>query len=253
MARNLFGGTASDVAEDIDGRRIGGAVGTVWDGPSDQATRITDLMDADGAPIIQLVSDVRGFVPPFYGPDNAAERVWVDFGVGKVALVSVTVGERLQAHAAATDPHQDRAYTDERLTSYLPLSGGEINIPVDGHWLTASVPDEADPLGDVWRVWKATESKAYTRLKSTGALHLQCLNTDVPLAIGAPGYAAGAQVIRVSNGDAGVNTPVFEVRGDGSVVSASTVTASNVGSARVYSGPNAPAAPKAGDVWVQYA
>lgn len=34
MTRNLFGGTAADVAEDISGARIPGAVGTVWDGPS---------------------------------------------------------------------------------------------------------------------------------------------------------------------------------------------------------------------------
>ncbi|GAA2719192.1 hypothetical protein GCM10010315_36660 [Streptomyces luteosporeus] len=56
MTRNLFGGTTSDVAEDIDGRRVPGAVGTVWDGPSYGARQITDLTDADGAPIIQPTS-----------------------------------------------------------------------------------------------------------------------------------------------------------------------------------------------------
>lgn len=71
MARNLFGGTSADVAESVSGARIPGAVGTVWDGPSEGARQITDLTDSSGAPVLQLVADNRGMVPPFYGPPAA--------------------------------------------------------------------------------------------------------------------------------------------------------------------------------------
>lgn len=112
LARNLFGGTADSVAEDITGARVPNAVGTVWDGPSAGAAQLTDLTNIDGAPILQLQADIHGFVAAFYGPDGY-ERLWVDFGGGsRVALVSVTIGERLDAHLTGIDPHGDRAYSD---------------------------------------------------------------------------------------------------------------------------------------------
>ena len=116
--RNLFGGDAASVAEDSSGVRVPGAVGTVWDGASAGANRLTDLTDTSGSAISQLVADPVGMVGPFFGPDGA-ERVWVDFGGGsRVALVSVTIGERLDAHAAAVDAHGDRAYSDAALASH---------------------------------------------------------------------------------------------------------------------------------------
>ncbi|WP_340376609.1 hypothetical protein U5640_16825 [Streptomyces sp. SS7] len=111
MARNLFGGTADSVAEDATGARVAGAVGTVWNGPSAGAVQLTDLTDESGAPLDHLTADSNGYVAAFFGPDGY-ERVWVDFGAGKVALVSVTVGERLDSHLVAVDPHGDRAYAD---------------------------------------------------------------------------------------------------------------------------------------------
>ncbi|MER6382100.1 glycosyl hydrolase family 28-related protein [Streptomyces sp. NPDC001118] len=111
MARNLFGGTADSVAEDITGARVPNAAGTVWDGPSAGAAQLTDLTDINGAPLTQLQADAHGYVAPFYGPDGY-ERVWLDFGAGRVALVSVTVGERLDSHLSGIDPHGDRAYAD---------------------------------------------------------------------------------------------------------------------------------------------
>jgi hypothetical protein len=110
VARNLFGGSAADVAEDASGARVPGATGTVWDGASGGAVQITDLTDVDGAPLSGLTADSQGFLPTFYGPDGA-ERVWVDFGSGRVALTSVTVGERLDAHVSANDPHGSKAAT----------------------------------------------------------------------------------------------------------------------------------------------
>ncbi|MEU5186991.1 hypothetical protein AB0G83_07525 [Streptomyces klenkii] len=251
MARNLFGGTASDVAEDIDGRRVPGAVGTVWDGPSDGARQITDLTDADGAPIIQLQADVRGFIPAFYGPPSDAERLWVDFGVGRIALVSVTVGDRLRKHLTDTDPHQSRAYTDERLAAYLPLRGTEVQAPAGDSWLTAVVTD--DPAGNVIRL-RTADGAERTRLRNTGALYLDVIGKRTPLCIGAPGFGAGQTVINVSSTSATPSSEgaVFQVKGDGSVVSAGTITAANLGSARVFSGPLPPAAPRPGDVWVKY-
>lgn len=251
MARNLFGGTSADVAEDIDGRRVPGAVGTVWDGPSDGARQITDLTDADGAPIIQLLADVRGFIPSFYGPPNDAERLWVDFGVGRIALVSVTVGDRLRRHITDPDPHQSRAYTDERLTGYLPVHGGQIPAPPYDTWLTATVPAD-DSSGNLIRL-RTADGTERTRLRNDGTLLLDVTGKRTPLSIGAPGF--GAQpVITVSNGPANPagEGAVFQVRGDGSVISKGSVTATNLGNARLFSGPLPPASPQAGDVWVRY-
>ncbi|MFE9455988.1 hypothetical protein [Streptomyces californicus] len=260
MARNLFGGTAADVAEDVDGARIPGAVGTVWNGISDGATQILDLTDADGAPIVQLVADQRGFVPAFYGPNNV-ERLWVDFGNGKIGLTSSTVGERLAAHQVANDPHQDRAYVDEKLSAYMLSSGGEYNVtPTGGEWQRWVVPTTPDTTGLTWKQATA-DGTQYTRLTNAGALFIDTVGKNVPLGIGAPGYSANGVVINVSNSKSSstLTNSVFSVRGDGSVVTAGSVTAtgsvtaSNVGNARVFSGPNAPASPQAGDVWIQYA
>ncbi|MFF7729565.1 hypothetical protein [Streptomyces sp. NPDC008001] len=212
MARNLFGGTASDVAEDIDGRRVPWAVGTVWDGPSDAARQITDLTDADEAPIIQLQADVRGVIPPFYGPPNDAERLWVDFDVGRIALVSVTVGDRLRKHLTDTDPHQSRAYTDERLAAYLPTRAAEVQAPTGDSWLSAVVTD--DPTGNVLRL-RTADGDERTRLRSTGALYLDTIGKKVPLCIGAPGFGAGKTLINVSSTAASPTNEgaVFQVRG----------------------------------------
>jgi hypothetical protein len=123
LARNLFGGTADSVAEDITGARVANAVGSVWDGPSAGAAQLTDLTDINGAPLLQLQADAHGYVAAFYGPDGY-ERLWVDFGGGRVALVSVTVGERLDSHVSGVDPHGDRAYSDAQITGAKALTTG---------------------------------------------------------------------------------------------------------------------------------
>lgn len=104
MSRNLFGGSAADVAEAIDGSRAPGATGTVWDGPGENALRVTDLTDLFGQPINALLSDSQGMVGQFYGPDGV-ENLWVDFGAGRVLLTATNVGVRLRAHETADDPH----------------------------------------------------------------------------------------------------------------------------------------------------
>ncbi|WP_259454013.1 hypothetical protein [Streptomyces ginkgonis] len=253
MARNAFGGTAADVAEDIDGRRIPGAVGTVWDGISDGAQQVLDLLDADGAPIIQLVADQRGFIPTFLGPPDDRERLWVDFGVGRVCLISATVGDRLRAHQQAADPHNSRAYLEEHLPNYVAKAGDELVLAEGQTWLTVTVPTEADDTGDVVRL-TAADGTARTRIRNSGAVYIDTVNTETPLSIGAPARAAEANIINVVNGPASgtSNLYVLQVKGDGTVNTKGAVHAANIGDARVFSGPNPPAHPQAGDVWVQY-
>ncbi|MDH6705410.1 hypothetical protein P3T27_002120 [Kitasatospora sp. MAA19] len=253
MARNLFGGTSADVAESVSGARIPGAVGTVWDGPSEGARQITDLTDSSGAPVLQLVADNRGMVPPFYGPPTGSERLWVDFGAGRVGLLATNTGERLVQHQAAADPHQDRAYTNERLLNYVPINGSDLNVPAGSDWARWIVASTADINGSAWKL-KTADNTDYTRLRNSGALLIDTIGVRAALCIGAPAYPANQTVVNVTNSKASTTTTasVFRVQGDGSVISAGTVTATNVGSARLFSGPNAPAVPRPGDVWVQY-
>ncbi|MGW2539310.1 hypothetical protein ACWC5I_00160 [Kitasatospora sp. NPDC001574] len=254
MARNLFGGTAADVAESVSGARIPGAVGIVWDGPSAGALQITDLTDSSGAPILQLVADNRGMIPPFYGPANGAERVWVDFGAGKVGLLAANVGERLVQHQGAADPHADRAYTNERLLSFVPMAGSDLQVPAGTEWARWIVPSAVDINGSAWKL-KTSDGTPYTRVLNSGSVLVDTIGVRAALCIGAPAYGSGQAVINVTNSKATTTTTasVFRVQGDGSVISAGSVTATNVGSARLFSGPNAPSSPKPGDVWVQYA
>ncbi|MFC4501754.1 MULTISPECIES: hypothetical protein [Streptomyces] len=113
MARNQYGGTAADVAEDVTGARVPGAMGTVWDGPGSGANQLTDLTDMDGNAMGQLVADDQGMIPAFLGPDEA-EVLWVDFGGGRVAITPVDVGSRLRNHVEnlTPDAHGDRAYAN---------------------------------------------------------------------------------------------------------------------------------------------
>lgn len=108
MARLRFGGTAADVAEDMAGGRVPGAIGTIWDGPSEGANRVFDALDESGATLEYLVADNHGMIPAFQGPDGGPERMWLDFGAGRVAVLPTDVGERLRAHQSAYDPHGSR-------------------------------------------------------------------------------------------------------------------------------------------------
>ncbi|MFE6226902.1 hypothetical protein [Streptomyces sp. NPDC057854] len=123
MARNLFGGTADSVAEDATGTRVPHAVGTVWDGPSAAATQLTDLTEEDGAPLSELTADEYGYIAAFYGPEGY-ERVWLDFGGGRVALAPINVAQRLREHASDPDAHQLAERFLDRTT------GGEVTGPV---------------------------------------------------------------------------------------------------------------------------
>ncbi|MER6912230.1 hypothetical protein ABT354_11200 [Streptomyces sp. NPDC000594] len=259
--RVLFGGTPADVAETETGVRVPGAVGLVWDSPDDSASQVTDLVDINGTPITQLVADERGVIGRFWGPADGREFLWSDFGVGRMKLVSNSVGERFKDHREQFDPHGSKAYTDDQLTDYLPKRGGQLSVEQGRTWAAITVPDAVDRAGDstghVLKLETAGKSPAghqhFTRLKNDGTLYVDPVGGHTPLCLGQyEGVADTATAISVSRGRAGVEPAVFRVRADGRVEAAGAISAPNVGSARVFSGPTAPANPQVGDVWVQY-
>ncbi|MFG2228037.1 hypothetical protein [Streptomyces sp. NPDC048644] len=256
--RNLFGGTPADVAENEAGVRVAGGVGLVWSSAEDSADQVTDLVDINGTPITQLVADERGVVLPFWGPPGA-EALWIDFGVGRMKLVSNSVGERFSDHLDRFDPHGSKQYADDQLVGYIPRSGARLTMQPGQTWATANVPELNGDKGDEGLVLSletdgATPSgySQYTRLYNNGALYVEPNGAHTPLAVGQWEQAEPDDTaISVARGRAGTR-PVFQVRADGRVEAAGNVSAPNVGGARVYSGPTAPANPRVGDVWVQY-
>lgn len=165
MARYLFGGTASDVAEDVTGARVPGATGTVWNGPGEGATQITDLTDTLGGPITQLVADQDGMIPPFYGPDNGSERLYIDFGGPRVAILATDVGDRLKSHLEATDPHGSAQAALDAVSQQKGIPGGIATLDASGRvpasQLTLSSAGIYVPPG--WGThWKAKRNQALT-------------------------------------------------------------------------------------------
>lgn len=131
MARNLFGGTSADVAEDMVGARVPGASGTVYDGLSEGAAQVTDLLTIENVPTSTLIADAQGMVPPFWGPDGV-ERLYVDFGAGRVALPATDVGQRFKDHLTSSDPHGDRQAAQDDLESRIGTPGGIAPLGADG-------------------------------------------------------------------------------------------------------------------------
>lgn len=161
MARNLFGGTADCVAEDATGARVPHAVGTVWDGPSADATRLTDLTEEAGAPLTELTADEHGYIAAFYGPEGY-QRVYLDFGSGRVAFVASDVGERLAAHAEADDPHGDRAYADAKFVTTDAFNAAK---PQPGIYVPAG-------WGAFWRAAR-DQAGTLTRIAAVGSSSTQ--------------------------------------------------------------------------------
>jgi lysophospholipase L1-like esterase len=144
MARNLFGGTASDVAEDVAGARVPGVVGTVWYSSS-EGDQVTDLLDSNGAPIDSLTADENGMISEFQGPDDGAERLWLDFGAGvRVAILATNVGERLSAHLTAPDPHGTQAAAVAEIETRMGAPLGFATLDGSGLISSAQVPSALD-------------------------------------------------------------------------------------------------------------
>ncbi|MEU0159028.1 glycerophosphodiester phosphodiesterase [Streptomyces sp. NPDC006261] len=113
------------------GARVPGASGTVWDGLSEGAGQVTDLLTIENVPVSTLIADAQGMVPPFWGPDGA-ERLYVDFGAGRIALVASDVGQRFKDHLTASDPHGDRAAAEDNLNSKIGTPNGIAPLDASG-------------------------------------------------------------------------------------------------------------------------
>jgi hypothetical protein len=78
-------------------------------------------------------------LPAFYGPEGV-ERVWVDFGGGRVALVANDAGERLSAHVAASDPHGSQAAVMAELTALRGAANGLATLDPMGKVPATQIP-----------------------------------------------------------------------------------------------------------------
>lgn len=139
MARNLFGGSAADVAEDIDGSRVPSSIGTVWDGPSSSATQITDLQDISGQPMQELTSDGQGMVGHFYGPDGV-NLLYADFGAGRVAMTPVTTAGILADHLVALDPHGAKEGALAEINAQKGAANGIATLDTNGKVFANQLP-----------------------------------------------------------------------------------------------------------------
>ncbi|MFF4223184.1 hypothetical protein ACFYZH_10000 [Streptomyces abikoensis] len=251
MARFIFGGTTDTAAETATGARLPNATGTVWSSPAEDATQLTDLVDMNGNPMSMLTADKNGMVPAFYGPDGYS-YVWVDFGAGRYMMTASDTTKRLDDHISGSDPHGDRNYADGLFDRSLPKTGGSITSDSGRAWLTVRVPGgNGDSTGSTMRLTDGTAT--YTRLANSGQVYLDTVGPHTPLSIGAPITAAQAFITcRTGRASEEPEGAVFTVKGDGSVLSGGTITAQNVGMARVFSGPTPPQSPRIGDVWVKY-
>ncbi|MER7986976.1 hypothetical protein ABTY53_15485 [Streptomyces noursei] len=262
MERYLFGGGASDVAEDIDGGRVAGAPVTIWDGPTDTATRVMDLADAGtGSQIEQstLTADEYGYILPFLGPPGV-ERLWAKAGAvaKRVELIQMGLPSRFAKHVTTdVDPHKDREYTDRRFDAAVSRTGrNDVTTVPNDAWLNV---EAVDGIGDVLRL--SREGQAGSQLRSNGCLYIQPFTADAGLVVQTKNGSGSTDAILVQGGGDGA-TSVFRVRKSGNVLIAGSVQsdgdviAPNVGAARVYSGPASALPPtgqlRPGDVWVQY-
>ncbi|MGK5627007.1 hypothetical protein [Streptomyces sp. URMC 123] len=258
MARNLFGGTAADAAENESGGRLPNLKGRVY-ASQESPDLVTDLLDASGNPLKDgLLTDERGMIPAFQGPDGV-EQLWVDFNSGRVMLTPNDVGKRLAGHLADPDPHGAKAYTSETLKDYVAKRGRNEMQTSTEVLLAVDVPAGTN---DVIRM--SRDGIAGTQLKSSGALNLKPFGDSTPLAVTADAVSDSKPVVSVNDGGA-TNLRMFK-NGDiesagkvtvgGDVAVSGSVLAGNIGTARVFSGTADPASQgvvlKPGDIWVQY-
>ncbi|MEU2366206.1 hypothetical protein ABZ616_36605 [Streptomyces noursei] len=265
MARNVFGGTAADAAENESGGRLPNLKGRVYLTQEDP-NEVKDLLDMAGNALKDgLLTDERGMIPMFQGPDGI-EQMWVDFNAGRVMLTPNDIGRRLKAHTESFDPHGSKQYTDGRLDGFLAKDKNQVNLPVNTRWLGLmnTVPR---PDGDTIYQSNGVATYNFALRQNGSATFYQHTNTHIPVEI-----RAGAEVNAnafVINGNTFANGKgpfkinwegAIDTGGDittrGNVNVSGTVSANNIGSARVFSGTVDPATQgvtlKPGDIWVQY-
>ncbi|MCY0923694.1 hypothetical protein OS965_37075 [Streptomyces sp. H27-G5] len=253
MARNYFGGTSADVAEDEAGSRLPNLPGRVYLTATDPDP-VKDVLGPNDEPLDGLLSDERGMIPQFQGPDGT-EQLWVDFGKGRTMLTANNVGVRFRSHLLPNaDPHGDRAYSRELLEQAVLKTGRNDcrTIPSDALFNV----DAPAGTNDVIRMNR--DAKTGTNLKSSGALYLDPFTDNTALVINSANVTDTKPLITV-NGSTPSTFRVMkngDIRTNGALITNSPVQAPNVGDARVFSGPADPATQgitlKPGDVWVTY-
>ncbi|QLE71116.1 hypothetical protein FGW37_05420 [Streptomyces rectiverticillatus] len=269
MERSLFGGSAADVAEDVDGKRVPGRPVTIWDGPHEGATRLMDLQDADKGALDNstLVADKYGYIPPFYGPPGI-ERLWADAGTRRVELLSVNLSERFKKHTEEDpDPHKDREYTDRKFDQAVKLGpGNQVNLDSKVRWVElyadkGSAGEVGTVFGDFRQDGAGDRSNgAVWTLRQNGSVtHVVRTDTNIPLEVrGDVTQPQPKAAFVIGDGrKTGVDSQFRvdlngNVYAEGQIVTQRPLAAPNVGTARVFSGPTPPADPKPGDVWIKY-
>lgn len=259
MARNIFGGTAADAAENESGGRLVSLKGRVYL-TEESPDEVKDLLDLAGNEMKDgLLTDSRGMIPQFQGPDGV-EQLWVDFNAGRVMLTPNDVGKRLQSHTISYDPHGAKQYTDIKLREYVPFSGAEVNLTNGRSWVTAQVEPQ-DSTGNVLQVKQG--GRQSTRIRNDGCVLIDSsVPSQTPLVVGSKGAPADGYLILVTDDTADGAGEVFVVQKNGRIttkgdaVVKGNVYANNIGTARVFSGTddprNAGVTPRVGDVWINY-
>ncbi|MFC9974294.1 hypothetical protein ACFVH6_25660 [Spirillospora sp. NPDC127200] len=153
--RFWFGRTPSDWTMEVAGDRSILATGSIpltfWSSATG-GFQYTDLLLEDGTVVSKIFSGngtdlPLGTIPAFQGPDGVT-KVWVDSGVGtRWVLPATNLGDAIDAHLSATDPHGDRAFINTKLDSRVSISGGStITIP-EGDTVTQALRIHL-PTGD---------------------------------------------------------------------------------------------------------
>lgn len=163
MARFQFGrGIADFVVRPTDGLwGIGaGTTLTFWDAP-DAGTQHTDLLNADGEPTTEVVTDAQGRIPTFAGPDGVTglwasaggtSRAWMtarDAGDDDVAAAgSVRDWLNVRDYGAAGDNSTDDTAAIQAALAACPM-GGIVYLPVGAYRTSAplTIPPAVTLMG----------------------------------------------------------------------------------------------------------
>ncbi|CAL9596007.1 hypothetical protein SUDANB43_05303 [Streptomyces sp. enrichment culture] len=174
MARFIFGaGMADYVVQPVDGLWgvAPGAVITFWDA-ADGGTQYTDLLNAAGTPVTEIVADSNGFVPEFSGPDSVtgmwagvgeSARVWIEArgtgpggggggGYTSISRIVASATAPADVRAAATyvcDGIADQVQIQQALDDARDDGGGEIQLTVGDYNITAPLSVEGTDDVDV--------------------------------------------------------------------------------------------------------
>ncbi|MFF4529225.1 hypothetical protein ACFY1P_08120 [Streptomyces sp. NPDC001407] len=257
--RHLFGGDVCSAAENSQGVRIPNTYGVVYRHKNASITE-TDLLTEGGSPVTRVHSDDRGMVEPFYGPPGVS-TMWMDFNAGRYQIFAVDMDTRIANHLTDgpdEDPHGTLRTARAEMESYVSKIGSnDIDaVGTSAEWIRVASDDTDANVATL----RNREGIARWALKKDGRMDIQPAyrpETAKQYAIRAV-TKADAVAYAVSNADASGASNTFTVKGDGSANFSGDVTlnkpiiAPNVGSARVYSGPEEPRNPKTGDVWIAY-